>query len=88
MIVGAIISFAYVALSGVIALLPDSTGLPTAVHTAAVGLGGYVGLIDAIAPIETVALTTALAFSFEIAFFGFRTLKWVVSHIPFVGGRG
>jgi len=88
MITSAFINLAYSLLSGIIAFLPEGSTLPAAVHTAAVWLGGYLAILDVIFPTTTLVVTVTIAFTVEIAVFGFRTLKWVLSYIPFVGGKG
>ena len=69
-------------------LFPNGTGFPTEVHTAFTTLGGYVGLIDVLIPVSVILFVLTLVFGVEIAIFGFKTLKWIISHIPFIGGKG
>jgi len=88
MITTAFIDLAYAVLSGLISILPAGGVLPTAVHTATTTLGGYLGALDPILPISTLATTVGIAFAVELGIYGFRTLKWVLSHIPFIGGKG
>lgn len=75
-------------LAFLIGLFPSGSGFPTEVHSAFSTLGGYVGLIDAFIPVQTMLWCLTLIFGVEIAIFGFKTLKWIISHIPFIGGRG
>lgn len=70
----------------IINLFPAGTGWPAGVHTAVVALGGYLGILDPLVPIATLTTCVALIFGVEIALFGFRTIKWVLSYIPFIGG--
>jgi len=88
MITSAFIDLAYSGLSTLIGWFPMGTGLPIEVHTAVAGLGSYLGLLDALVPISTLATVVGLVFVLELLIFGFKTLKWLGSHIPFVGGRG
>jgi len=69
-------------------LLPDGEGFPVAVHTATQTLGGYVGMLNPIFPVDTLRTVLLLLFSIELAIFGFKTAKWLFSHVPFIGGRG
>ena len=83
-----IVSIVYNFLAFLIGLFPTGQGFPTEVHSAFSTLGGYVGLLDPIIPIATMLWCLMLVFGVEIAIFGFKTLKWIISHIPFVGGKG
>lgn len=71
-----------------IGLFPTGTGFPEGFHTAVTALGGYFHILDPLVPISTLLTCLSLIFGVEIAIFGFRTLKWLISHIPFLGGRG
>jgi len=88
MIVSAFISLAFLILDGIVSLLPNSTGFPQGAHDAVSGLGGYFGMFAPILPMSTLATCVGLIFSVEIAIFGFKSIKWIVSHIPWVGGHG
>jgi len=88
MILSGIISIGAYLLSWIIGILPDSTGFPDEAHTAMSGLGGYLGIWSPILPIATLGTLVALVFSVEIAIFGFKGVKWVTSHIPWIGGKG
>lgn len=88
MITGAIINLAYFMLNGIISLLPASQGFPPDALAAAHTIGGYVGIFDPIISIATLAATLTLVFSVELGIFGFKTGKWIVGHIPFIGGKG
>lgn len=88
MIITAIINVAYSVLSWFIGILPASAGIPAEAHSAAVSVGGYLGVFDPILPIATLLTTITLVYSVEIGIFSFKTIKWVLSHIPWVGGKG
>ena len=72
----------------IITLFPSGTGFPSEVHTAVSTLGGYLHILDPLVPITTLLSCVSLIFGVEIAILGFKTVKWLISHIPFVGGRG
>lgn len=82
------VNLCFIVLNFIINVLPDGGGFPTEVHDAVVGLGGFIGIWSPIIPISTLATCVGLAFSVEIAIFGFKTVKWLVSHIPWIGGKG
>jgi len=88
MILDVIFSLGYILLSLVIQILPESTGFPAEVNTAVTSLGGYVGILDPIFPISTLATVVGLVFSTELAIFMFKNSKWIIGHIPWVGGKG
>lgn len=87
MITSLLLGLAYSALNLVISWLPTGTGFPQAAHDAAVTLGGYLGILSPIAPVETLLTLTGLILLIELSLFGFRTFRWVVSHVPYIGGR-
>jgi len=72
----------------IIEVLPVGSGFPTEVHDAMTSLGGFIGIWSPVLPISTLATRVTIAFSVEIAIFGFKSFKWIVSHIPLVGGKG
>jgi len=72
----------------IINLFPTGTGFPTAFHTAATTAGGYLKMIDGLVPLSTLKTVLLLVFSVEIIIFTFKTLKWLMSHIPYIGGKG
>jgi len=88
MILSGIILIGAYLLTWVIGILPASTGFPDEAHAAMAGLGGYLGIWSPILPIATLGTLVTLVFSVEIAIFGFKGVKWVISHIPWIGGKG
>jgi len=74
-------------LSTIIGFFPTSTGFPPEVLSSATTIGGYVTMISTIVPMGTLATCVAIAFSVEIAIFGFKTLRWLIGHIPLIGGN-
>lgn len=87
MITTAIINLGYSIINGIIGFFPTGPGFNVEVHDAVTSLGGYLQILDPLIPIATLLTVVSLVFTVEIALFGFRTLKWVISHIPFVGGK-
>jgi len=78
----------YIFLNWLISLFPPSTGFPEEVLDAAHVLGGYLGILDPLVPLDTLAVVVGIVFSVELGIFGFKTLKWLFSHVPLIGGRG
>jgi len=75
-------------LSWLIGLFPLSTGFPQDVHTAASSLGGYLGILSPLVPLDTLATVVGLVFAVELSIFAFKTFKWLFSHVPIIGGKG
>lgn len=88
MIITGIINLAYSIISWLVSLFPHSTGFPDTVHTALSGLGGYLHILDPIIPTDTLITTVGLLFTLEISIFVFKGIKWLISHIPWIGGKG
>lgn len=88
MITTAIINLAYFLINGLISFFPVGTGFPSAAHDAAIALGGYLGILSPLIPTSTLLTCLTLVLTVELAIFGFKTLKWVISHIPWIGGKG
>jgi len=72
----------------IIDLLPTSTGFPADVTTAFATFAGYVQILDVMLPIATLGTVLGILISVDIAIFSFKTLKWLISHLPVIGGRG
>lgn len=88
MILDALFNLGFGILNWFINLFPVSTGFGSEVHTAFSSIGGYVGMFTGLLPYVTIALALGLVFSVEIAIFLFKTTKWIISHIPYIGGKG
>ena len=88
MIIDGIINFIFTILQTIIGALPIGGGLPTEVHTAGTFFGNYLAILDPLVPISTLGTIIGLIITFELALFAFKTIKWLISYIPFVGGRG
>jgi len=72
----------------IVSIFPQGSGFPQQVHTASQQLGAYVNIFDPIFPIDTLYQVIVLLIAIELSIFGFKSFKWLLSHIPFVGGRG
>ena len=85
MIVSALINTAYYVLAFFINLFPQSSGFPSEVSSAFAYFGGYVGMLDPILPISTLATTVGIVFVVEGVIFSYRVLTWVFHKVPFIG---
>jgi len=88
MILTAIINLAYTLIHWLIQVFPASTGFPAEASTAFTSLGGYAGVFSPILPLSTLATCVGLVLSLELGIFAFKSIKWIISHIPWVGGKG
>jgi len=83
-----LLNILYKFLDFLIGIFPTGTGFPTEVHTAFSTLGSYLGVLDVFVPLSLLTLCLSIVFGVEIALFAFKTLKWIISHIPWIGGKG
>lgn len=88
MITSFFITIAYYVLSLIISIFPSSTGFPSDVDTAVSSIGGYLGILDPLVPISTMLTILTLIITFELTVFAFKGMKWLFSHVPFIGGKG
>jgi len=72
----------------IVGIFPSGSGFPQSVHTAAQYIGGYARSLDPILPFDTLYQIILLVIIVEVAILGFKTFKWIISHIPFLGGHG
>jgi len=88
MITDALITLGAGLIGGIVSILPDSSGFSPDVLAAAQHLGAYFGMFSPLIPISTLATAVTLVFTVEIAIFGWKTIKSLISHIPQFGGSG
>jgi len=87
MITTQLINFANYTIGVILSWLPDWGGFPSEVSDAFSLIGSYMGLLDPLIPIAAIAVCVGIIFMVELGIFGFRSGKWIISHVPFVGGR-
>lgn len=75
-------------LAQLIALFPAGQYLPESLHTAMSTIGGYLNLLTPIVPFNTLFTALMIVIGLEIALFNWKSIKWLLSHIPFIGGKG
>ena len=71
-----------------LSIFPDAGGLPSDVHSGATIIGGYARTLDGILPFNTLFTVVSIVVSIELLIFAFKSFKWLISHVPFIGGRG
>jgi len=88
MIISGLLNFSAFLLNTVLSIFPDSSGIPTGFTTAVDYFAGYVGILDPLVPLDTLGTVFLIILTYELSVWGFRGFRWVISHIPLVGGRG
>lgn len=85
MITGALIEIANTIIEAILSVFPTSSGFPSDVQTAFTYLGGYVGMLDPLIPIDTLGTVVGIVLTVELIIFSFRAITWIFSKIPVVG---
>jgi len=85
MITSALINSAYYVFGFFIEIFPVSSGFPSEVNTAFAYFGGYVGMLDPLIPISTLATTVGIVITVELLIFTFKMLSWIFSKVPLIG---
>jgi len=90
MITTAIINLGFSVISSFIGFFPVGSGFSSEFHSSISFLGQYARLdmLSPLIPIGSLYTAMILLFGIEIVVFGFKTLKWIISHLPWIGGRG
>lgn len=88
MITSALILMGVLVAKTILGIFPNSQGLPTGFDTAITYIGGYSGIWNPILPMDTLAQVVGIIITYQIVIFSFRGIKWLFSHIPFIGGKG
>jgi len=88
MIADLFLNVIYWFVSGIIGWFGNSTGFPPGAFSAVSTMGGYLDTLSPIVPVGTLLITVTLASSIEIGIWFFKTFKWIISHLPFIGGKG
>lgn len=88
MILSAVINLAYYLISSIVNVFPVSSGFTSEATNAIHSIAGYLFIWDPLVPISTLATVVGLVFALEIGVFTFKTIKWIMSHVPMVGGKG
>jgi len=84
MITSIFINTAYYILGFLVNLFPVSSGFPSEVGEAFTYLGGYVGMIDPLVPVDTLIEAVTILVTVELGILTFRILAWLLGKIPFV----
>lgn len=88
MITDAFISIPYAFLSLIIGLLPASEGFPPEVLASASYIGSQIGMFEPLMPIATLSACLGILFAAQLGIWSWKSIKWIISHIPWFGGRG
>lgn len=88
MIISALITVTVFVVGLLIGVLPLSTGFPSEVGESFAYVGSYIGIMDVLVPMATVAQIITLVIFFELALFAFKAVRWAFTFVPLIGGRG
>lgn len=88
MIFNALLFIASKIVTWILSLFPISTGYPSSVFDIAQTVGSYLYTFDFVLPISTLYTCFFLFLSVQLSIYAFKSAKWIISHIPWIGGRG
>lgn len=88
MIFDALLYLGLLMLDWIVSLFPISTGFGAEFHSAMSLIGGYMDIFTPLIPVSTLISLIGIIMGVELGIFGFKTAKWIVSHIPYIGGKG
>jgi len=87
MIITLLLNIAYYLVSAILFFFPLGDGFPSEVIDAFTYFGQQTTMIQPIFPFDTLATVLGLTFLLEASIFGFKALRWIISHIPWIGGH-
>jgi len=85
MIFTGILNLAYAALTGIVSLLPVSTGLPAGISDAFLYIINAINSMSFIIPVGALFTALGIMVAFEFGLWTFFGLLWVWRRLPFVG---
>jgi len=85
MIISGFLYTAAFILSLILAVFPNSTGLPVEFSNAIDTLSGYVGILDPLVPVATLATCFSIILLYEVTIFAFNALTWIYKRVPLIG---
>jgi len=69
-------------------LFPIASSMASGVASALSSASSSLWALNAFIPVPTIALATGIAVSVEIVLLSFRFARFIISYIPFFGGKG
>jgi uncharacterized membrane protein len=82
MIADAMITIITSLIATLLAILPDSTGLPAGAQSAFTDMMGFMYTFDFILPIATIITILGIAMAFHASMFTFRGITWLLQKFP------
>lgn len=74
-------------LSFMIGILPAGHNLPPEILSGAVEVGGTIGIFSPVLPVATLGAALAILFGAQIGIWTWKTLKVLMTHLPWIGGH-
>lgn len=88
MITGFFIKLVSYLLTFLVDKLPTSDGFPEDMIAGFEYLSSFGSLLNTLLPVTTLSIALAILILVDNSTLAFKTFKWVISHLPFIGGRG
>jgi len=76
------LTFIYFIFSGLIAILPDSAGLPDAISEGFSYVFGFVYAFDFLLPVSAILTVLGISLAFELAIQIWHLIHWIIRKIP------
>jgi len=88
MITNALIAFGVAIGNFILSVFPDGSGFPSTFTDAVTTFSGYLAILNPIFPYETLLQIIQLVIAYQLIVLAWRGTRWLVSHLPFIGGNG
>jgi len=69
-------------------MFPVGGGFSSEMQTAITTFAGYTTIINALVPMSTLGTILGLVITFELAVFGFKSIRFIWGYVPWIGGKG
>jgi len=83
-----ILNTIFAVMNFLIGLFPSSEGFPVEFGNAFKAVGGALYTLDPLIPIAQLGTCVAIVLGVEFAYWAFKALTRVFSHVPAIGGKG
>jgi len=77
----------YFLIAGMLAALPESSGLPAIIQTSFEYVFGFLYAFDFIMPVSTLLLILTISLAFEVAVQVWHGIHWIIQKIPMLNMR-
>lgn len=88
MILDALIFLAVAVGNFILQIFPQHDGFPQEFTDGVSTFSGYLANLSPVLPYGTILSVVSLVLLYQFTVMGFNGIKWFMSHIPFIGGKG